>query len=58
MTLAWFIVWLVANTIGDHAPLLWDPVNVWTGTLLFAVAVDLSRNHVPRGRRDRRGDAG
>jgi hypothetical protein len=50
MTLIWFIVWLIANSIGDHAPLLWDPVNIWTGALLLAIAVDLSRQHVPAGR--------
>ena len=50
MTLLWFVIWLVANTLGDHAPLVWDPVNVWTGTLLLAIAIDLSRQHVPVGR--------
>jgi hypothetical protein len=25
-------------------------VNVWAGTLLLAIAVDLSRQHVPAGR--------
>lgn len=50
MTLIWFIIWLIANTIGDNAPLLWDPVNVWTGALLLAIAIDLSRQHVPVGR--------
>jgi len=50
MTLIWFIIWLIANTLGDKAPLLWDPVNVWAGTLILAIAVDLSRQHVPAGR--------
>lgn len=45
MTLIWFIIWFVANAIGDHAPLLADPVNIWTGTLLAAVALDLGRQH-------------
>lgn len=45
MTLVWFAVWLIANSIGDHAPLLADPVNVWTGTLILAVALDLARQH-------------
>lgn len=45
VTLLWFIVWLVANVIGDHEPLLVDPVNWWAGTLLLAVALDLSRQH-------------
>ena len=47
MTLLWFIVWLVANVIGDHEPLLVDPVNWWAGTLLLVVALDLSRQHAP-----------
>ena len=55
MTLIWFIIWLVANTIGDHAPLLWNPVNIWTGTLLLAVALDLTRQHVPPKPSGRRG---
>lgn len=45
MTLIWFVVWLVANLIGDSEPLLTDPVNWWTGTLLLAVALDLGRQH-------------
>jgi hypothetical protein len=52
MTLLWFIIWLIANSIGDHAPLLWNPVNIWAGTLLLAIAIDLSRQHVPAGRRE------
>jgi hypothetical protein len=47
MTLIWFIIWLIANTIGDHEPLLTDPVNVWTGTLILAAALDLARQHTP-----------
>ena len=47
MTLIWFIVWVIANNIGDHEPLLTDPVNVWTWTLVLAVALDLSRQHAP-----------
>jgi len=27
----WFIVWLIANNVGGHEPLLFDPVNAWTG---------------------------
>ncbi len=41
MTFVWFIVWLVWDLIGDEEPLLLDPVNFWTGALIFAVAVDL-----------------
>jgi hypothetical protein len=50
VTLIWFIIWLIANSVGDHAPLLWNPVNVWAGTLVLAIAVDLGRQHVPAGR--------
>ena len=45
MTLIWCVVWLVANVIGDHEPLTFDPVNWWAGTLLFAIALDLGRQH-------------
>jgi hypothetical protein len=47
MTLIWLIVWLIANKIGDSEPLALDPVNVWTGTLILAVALDLGRQHAP-----------
>ena len=54
MTLIWFIVWFVADHLGDQAPLQFDPVNGWGATLLFAVALDLARQHAPSvGRRDR-----
>ena len=57
MTLIWFVVWIVANTLGDDAPLLFDPVNLWAGTLLLAVALDLGSHHAPfvRGGHGRRG---
>lgn len=51
LTLIWFIVWLIANNVGDPAPLHADPVNVWLGTLILAVALDLSRQHAPDLRR-------
>ncbi len=47
MTIVWFIVWFVANIVGDNEPLLFDPVNVWAGTLLLAGALDLGRQHAP-----------
>ncbi len=50
MTLIWFVVWLVANNIGSHAPLLLNPVNGWTATLILAVALDLSAAHARSGR--------
>ena len=47
MTLIWFVVWLVANNVGDHEPLTFDPVNWWTGALILAIALDLGRQHAP-----------
>lgn len=51
MTLLWFIVWLIADNVGTREPLLLDPVNIWSGTLLLAIAVDLSRPRPELGRR-------
>lgn len=45
MTVVWFIVWLIANFVGDREALTFDPVNVWAGTLLAAAALDLGRQH-------------
>lgn len=45
MTLLWFFIWLIANVIGDNAPLTFAPVNWWTGLLLFSIAVDLAGHH-------------
>ena len=45
MTLIWFIVWLICTLVGDDEVLTFDPVNVWAGTLLLAIALDLSRQH-------------
>ena len=45
MTVLWFIVWLVANNVGGHEPLLFDPVNAWTGTLILAIGLDLGASH-------------
>ena len=47
MTLIWFVIWLIANTVGDNESLTGDPVNVWAGTLNLAVALDLGRQHAP-----------
>ena len=47
MTVIWFVIWLIANTIGDSEPLTFDPVNAWAGTFLFALALDLGRQHAP-----------
>ena len=51
MTLLWFIAWVIANSIGDNEPLLTDPVNVWTWTLILAVALDLCRQHTDFGKK-------
>ena len=45
MSIVWFVIWLVANNIGDSEPLRFDPVNWWAGTLILAVALDLGRQH-------------
>ena len=46
MTLIWFVIWLICTLIGDAEVLMFAPVNWWAGTLLLAIAVDLSRQHV------------
>jgi hypothetical protein len=48
MTLLWFFIWLISNVTGDKAVLTFNPVNWWAGTLLFAIAVDLSARRVFR----------
>ena len=50
MTLLWFIVWLIADLIGDRESLLFAPPNVWTATLILAIALDINRPPIP-GRR-------
>lgn len=50
MTVIWFVIWLAADLIGDSAPLRFDPVNVWSATLILAVALDVNR-HPSFGRR-------
>jgi hypothetical protein len=49
MTFLWFVVWLIANNVGAHEPLTGNPVNAWAGTLILAVALDLSAAHATRG---------
>jgi hypothetical protein len=46
MTIAWFVIWFVANLIGGDEPLKLDPVNAWTATLILALALDINR---PKG---------
>jgi len=53
MTLLWFVIWLIANNVGGHEPLRFDPVNVWAATLLLAIALDLSAAHARTGARAR-----
>ena len=45
MTVVWFVIWVVADHVGDRAPLRINPVNLWTTALLLAIALDLSRQH-------------
>ena len=51
MTFLWFVIWLICDLVGDREGLTFDPVNWWTGTLLLALALDLSRQHVAPSRR-------
>ena len=46
MTIVWFVVWLICNTIGDHEVLRLDPPNIWTATLILAIALDLNRPQI------------
>jgi hypothetical protein len=50
MTLVWFVIWLVANNVGGNEPLVLDPVNGWSGTLILALALDLSAGHATQAR--------
>jgi hypothetical protein len=43
VTIIWFVIWFVVDRIGDREALLFDPVNLWAGTLLLALALDVSR---------------
>jgi hypothetical protein len=38
VTLIWFVVWLVADLIGDEEPLTFAPVNWWAGALILCIA--------------------
>jgi hypothetical protein len=48
MTSTWFVVWLPANDIGGHEPFLFNPVNAWTATLIFAVDLTSAYLAAPR----------
>ena len=54
MTIVWFLIWLVADHVGDNEPLRFDPVNVWAWTLILAIALDLGRNHAQGSAKRRR----
>ena len=45
MTILWFIVWLIANSVGGHEPLMFNPVNAWTATLILVIGLDLAASH-------------
>ena len=52
MTFIWFVIWLIANNVGGQEPLLLDPVNAWTATLILAAALDFGASHArPRAPR-------
>jgi hypothetical protein len=41
----WLVVWFIADQVGSHEPLLLNPVNAWTATLILAIALDLGAAH-------------
>jgi hypothetical protein len=43
MTIVWFIASFIADNVGAGEPLALDPVNVWTATLILALALDVNR---------------
>jgi hypothetical protein len=51
VTIAWFVIWLIADLIGDHEALRFDPLNWWTATLILAIALDINRPQVVGRRR-------
>jgi hypothetical protein len=48
MTILWFIVWLIADVIGEPEGLTFNPVNFWAGWLLLSLALDLGAVHARR----------
>ena len=50
MTLIWLVVWFIADRVGGHEPLLLNPVNAWTATLILAIALDLGASHARSGK--------
>jgi hypothetical protein len=56
MTLLWLVVWFIADQLGGRGPLLFNPVNAWTATLILAIALDLGASHARKsGERGQRG---
>lgn len=53
MTFVWFIIWLIANNVGGNEPLELDPVDIWVGSLILAVALDLNRPRLELGQGQR-----
>lgn len=49
MTLLWLLVWFIADHVGGREPLLLDPVNGWTASLILAIALDLGAAHARGG---------
>ena len=49
MTLLWLVVWFIADQVGGHEPLLFNPVNAWAATLILAIALDLGASHARGG---------
>ena len=47
MALIWFVIWFIADRVGDHEALTLDPVNGWAATLILVIALDLGRQHAP-----------
>jgi hypothetical protein len=50
MTIVWVIIWFASDRIGDREGLTFNPVNVWAGTLLLAIALDLNRTLATKGK--------
>jgi hypothetical protein len=51
MTFLWFVIWFIWDRVGDREPLQLEPVNLWMGLLLLAVALDLGGGHAHGTRR-------
>jgi hypothetical protein len=51
MTLLWLVVWFIADQVGGREPLVLNPVNARTATLILAIALDLGAAHARGGSR-------